>query len=774
MKPAPGTSKASAGQVHSKFTQALALHQSGQLAQAKSLYQQVLQAQPRHADTLHLLGMLARQSGKLVQALELIGKSIEIQPNNFAAYSNLGNALSDLKRYPEAIASYDRAIALQPNHAEAYSNRGFTFAALKQYKEAVESYERATALKPDFVQAWCNLGNALLELKRYPQAIASYDRAIALKPDHADAWCNRGNALHALQEHAAAMASYQRAIAVQADHADAYCNCGNTLRVLKQQQEAIKYYDKAIALKPDHAEAYSNRGTALNDLLQHEQAIASYDQAIALRPDFAKAYSNRGNAFNGLKQRLQAIENYEKALALQQDHAYLPGTLLNTRMHVCDWQDADARIAELLTKIELGEQVAPSFPVLSLTSSPALQRKAAEIWVNDKHGGKYEVAVMPKRAKRQKIRIGYFSMDFREHPVAFLTAELFETHDRDRFEVYAFSYGLDTHDEMRIRLEAAFDQFIDVRSKSERDIANLARQLEIDIAIDLAGFTGSSRSGLFAWRAAPVQVSYLGYPGTMGAHYIDYLIADRQLIPEQAQAHYAEKIVYLPSFQVNDSKRSIANKVFTREELGLPQCGFVFCCFNNSYKISPSTFDGWMRILKQVDASVLMLFADNEVTRGNLRREASRRGVSANRFAFCKKLPLPEHLARYRTTDLFLDTLPYNAGTTASDALWAGVPVLTCTGEAFASRMASSLLTAIELPELITTSQADYEALAIELATNPERFQAIKNKLERNRLTTPLFDTQLFTRHIEDAYTQMYEKYHADLPPDHISVPFIP
>jgi predicted O-linked N-acetylglucosamine transferase (SPINDLY family) len=795
-----------AGQVQSKFREALTLHQQAQLGQARALYQQILKAQPRHFEALHFLGMLARQAGDLAQAVELIGKSIAIHPNNAAAYSNLGNALSDLKRYGDAIDSYDKAIAILPEHAEAYSNRGVALNALQQHQEAIDSYDRAIALKPDFAQAWCNRGialnalmrhreavesferaialkpehaqawcdrgNALSELKEHQKAVNSYDQAIARKPDYADAYCNRGNALHALRQHQTAIDSYARAVALQPDHADAYCNWGNTLRELKRRLPAIDHYDKAIALRPDYPEAHNNRGIALNDLRRHDEAISNYDKAIALRPDFAQAYSNRGNAFNALKQHPQAIANYERALALDPGYAYLAGTLMHAHRQICDWRNAACTVPELLTRIERGEKVAPSFPVLALTDSPALQRKAAEIWAADKHVGHVEPIRIAKRRTAQKIRIGYFSMDFREHPVSFLAAQLFELHNRDRFEVYAFSYGPDTKDAMRARLEAAFDKFIDVSGSSEREIAELARQMEIDIAVDLAGYTGASRSGLFAWRAAPVQVNYLGYPGTLGAAYMDYLIADSQVIPKSARQHYTEKIVYLPdTYMVNDSKRSISEREFTREELGLPPEGFVFCCFNNSYKISPGTFEGWMRILKQVAGSVLWLSGPSLVAADNLRKEAELRGVSAARLVFTPKLPLvADHLARQRAADLFIDTLPYNAHTTASDALWVGLPVLTCTGESFASRVAASLLSAIELPELITTTQADYETLAIELATNPERLKAIRQKLERNRLSTPLFDTQGFTRQLEDAYSQMLERYHADLPPDHICV----
>jgi predicted O-linked N-acetylglucosamine transferase (SPINDLY family) len=350
-------------------------------------------------------------------------------------------------------------------------------------------------------------------------------------------------------------------------------------------------------------------------------------------------------------------------------------------------------------------------------------------------------------------------------------AGLFEQHNKDKFELFAISFGPATKDEMQQRLALSFDQFVEVQNRTDKDIAALCRSLEIDIAIDLKGFTQDSRVGIFSHRAAPIQVNYLGYPGTMGTDYIDYLIADKVLIPEASAPYFTEKIVYLPnSYQVNDAKRRISDTVFIREELGLPASGFVFCCFNNNYKIMPDTFDSWMRILQRVDGSVLWLFEDNPTAALNLRKEADLRGVNPERLVFAPRLPLAEHLARHRAADLFIDTFPYNAHTTASDALWAGLPVLTRTGESFASRVAASLLIAIDLPELITSTQEEYDALAIALATHPERLLAVKQKLARNRLTTPLFDTGLFTQHIEDAYTQMYQRYHAGLEPDHLYV----
>ena len=441
---------------------------------------------------------------------------------------------------------------------------------------------------------------------------------------------------------------------------------------------------------------------------------------------------------------------------------------LDVKMHLCDWSDAAAEFAQLEEKIKRNEKATSPLPVLALTVPYLCNDCAAEIWVNDKYPASFELGQIPKRGRHGRIRIGYFSADFHEHAVSLLTAELFETHDKARFELYAFSTGPDTQDEMRKRLEHAFDHFIDVRHQSDREVAAHARRLEIDIAVDLGGHTANCRTGIFALRAAPLQVSYIGYLGTTGAEYIDYLIADCILIPEDRKQHFSEKIVYLPSYQANDSTRKISDESVTREALGLPETGFVYCCFNNNYKIRPATFDGWMRILSQVEHSVLWLLEDNATAARNLRKEAEARGVDAARLIFARRVPFRDYLARYRTADLFIDTLPYNAGATASDALWAGLPVLTCMGEAFASRVAASLLNAIDLPELVTSSQAQYQALAVELATRPERLKQVRQKLETNRLTTPLFDTKLFTRYLEAAYTQMVERYQADLPPEHI------
>jgi predicted O-linked N-acetylglucosamine transferase (SPINDLY family) len=450
---------------------------------------------------------------------------------------------------------------------------------------------------------------------------------------------------------------------------------------------------------------------------------------------------------------------------------YLIGMRQHARMFVCDWDDFDNQILELRRRIQLGMQATTCLSAVALPLTAKEQLEVSKVWVKNHHPYNPCLGSIPKYAKSQKIRIGYFSADFQNHATAHLMAELFELHDKDKFELFAFSFGPNVHDGMRQRITLAFDQFIDVTRQSDLEVAQLARKLGIHIAIDLKGLTQDSRLGIFSYRAAPVQVSYLGYPGSLGAEYIDYLIADKNLIPEISKFHFSEKIVYLPhSYQVNDRKKVIADVQFTKNELGLPSEGFVFCCFNSNYKITPEVFNSWVKILNVVKGSVLWLFVDNSSASLNLRKEAQARGLDPNRLIFAPRMQLPEHLARHKFADLFLDTNPCNAHTTASDALWAGLPVLTWMGESFASRVAGSLLNALDLPELITTGQEDYEHLAINLATNSQKLKAIKEKLNSNRLSEPLFDTPLFAKHLEAAYTKIFEKYQANSIPDHIYI----
>ena len=727
----------SANNTPDRFQEALALHQSGHRSQAQAIYKEVIRTQPRNCEVLHLLGVTYSQEGKHRKALDLIGRAISLCPDQARFHSNLGIALAELGRLEEAVASYDRAIAINAQFVDAHFNRANALLGLKQFDAAIGSYDRAIAIQPAYAQAHYNRGLALKGLKRIEEALASYDRAIAIAPGYALAHCNRGNAL----------------------------------TELRRLEEAMASYDQAIVVGPQCAEAWYNRGVALVTLERRDEALASFDRAIAIRPRYAEAFHSRGELLERCEHVEAAVESYEKAIAIKPDTDYLLGTLLHARMKLCDWRNFEADTRELFARIGRHERVATSFSVLALVDSLALQREAATIFAEDKCPPDGSLGPIPRRLRSGKIRLGYFSADFHQHATMQLIAGVFEQHDREKFELVAFSLGLPNEDEMRQRVRAAFDDFIEAHHRSDRQIAELARNMAIDIAIDLKGFTQDERSRIFAYRAAPLQVSYLGYPGTTGSANIDYLLADRVLVPSGSEAHYSEKIVFLPeSYQANDRKRTIAARTFTRAEVGLPDQGPVFCCFNAHYKITPAMFDGWMRILRRVPGSVLWLLDGASHTLVNLRREAAHRGVGPDRLIFAPRLPLADHLARVRLADLFLDTLPCNAHTTASDALWAGLPVLTRAGESFAGRVAASLLHAIGLPELITHSEAEYEALAVELATSRERLMRLRQSLARNRLTAPLFDTTRITRHIEAAYVKMLERHDAGLAPDHIDL----
>ena len=719
------------------LAQAISLHQQGRLDEAKSIYEYLSTKNPNDFDSLHLLGVIAIQTSQPHLAVKLITKSIALNPKNARAHYNLGAALQELKKFELAVTSYDKAINFDSKYSQAYSNRGAALKELNQLEAALTSYDKAIFINPDNANDHSNRGFILHELKNFECALTSHDNAIRLKPDLAEAHSNRGI----------------------------------TLINLNQFEEALASFDTAININPNRAEDHSNRGLVLMRLKLFDAALDCCNQAILMNPELLQAYKNRAATLIELKQPHNAITDLELVLSLSVNSDYIFGLLLQTRMQLCDWYNFKIGVAKLIAEINANVKSSTGFPILALTTSLPLQHKATKALIINSYPLNSSLGPILKRARQKKIRIGYYSADFHNHATAYLMAELFESHDKSKFELIAFSFGPDTKDEMQVRVSQAFDQFINVTSLSDKSVAQLSRELFIDIAIDLKGLTLDARLGIFSFKAAPIQVSYLGYPGSLGADYIDYLIADKTLIPAESQQHYSEKIVYLPnSYQVNDRHRVIAPTQFTKQALGLPQDAFVFCCFNNNYKITPDVFDSWVRILKAVDTSVLWLLEDNATAALNLQKEAALRGLDPARLVFAKRMELPEHLARHKAADLFLDTLPYNAHTTASDALWAGLPLLTCMGESFASRVAASLLNAIGLPELITQTPEGYEALAIELATKPGKLQSIKTKLAANRLSTPLFDTALFTKHIEAAYVQMYEFYQADLPPSHIQV----
>ena len=550
----------------------------------------------------------------------------------------------------------------------------------------------------------------------------------------------------------------------------AHSNLGNILKDLNKFPEALKSYDRAIALQPSYAEVHNNKGNLFQKLNRYEEAIKSYEYAISLNPNYADAYSNAGNALKKLNLLEAAIASYEKAMELGGDNEIALAAYLSCKMQLCDWNGIDTQ----LKKIEQGDIARKDlfypFDTLSICDSPQVIKDITQSYMSVEYPAKSDLGELNKAVRGQKVRIGYFSPDFRNHAVSFLIAGLIESHDKNRFELIAFSISPNESDEMRERIKVSFDQFIDVSSASDFEIARLAREMKIDIGIDLAGITQNSRPGIFSYRAAPIQIGYIGYLGTMATSYFDYIIADEVIIPVECREAYSEKIIYLPSYQANDPKRIISERDFTREEFDIPQDSFVYCCFNNNYKITPAILDSWSKILSKVSNGVILLYAECDSVERNLLREFSNRGINASQIFFAKRLPRAEYLSRYRIADLFLDTSPYNAGATASDALWAGLPVLTYLGKTFSSRMGASLLKAIDLPELICRSQEEYENLAILLGSDSSRLKDIKKKLNNNRLSTPLFDISLFTRNFENAMEQVHGLYINELPPKNIFV----
>jgi protein O-GlcNAc transferase len=635
-----------------------------------------------------------------------------------------------------------------------------------RFDEAAKAYRRILAKTPNNFDCVYLLATLYAQQGNLSGALALFRRAAALKPDEVDVLYNLAVALSMTGNHKEAAEKYKTVLERHPGHLNARNNYAASLLKIAQYADALDQYSRLLALNPGIAEAHINRGIALQNLRRFDEALAAYDQAITINPNNPEAYVTRGNLLTNIGRSGDALADYNKAISLQPDFS----AAYNARMHLSDWSDIDSQRSDLVALVKRGSTEYP-WGILAFSSSPEEQLGCARAFSRTIKPPAADPVWRGEIYKHDRIRVAYVSADFRVHAMSQLMVNLYECHDKSRFEISGISIGPNDHSGIRDRLEAAFERFIDAEVMSDDEIAARVKQLEIDILIDLNGFTLGARTGVFARRPAPIQVNYLGYPGTMGADFIDYLIADATLIPPPLQKYYAEKIVSLPdSYQVNDRKRFISDRVLTRSEAGIPASGFVFCCFNNNYKILPNVFDSWMRILAKVDGSVLWLFEDNPAAAANLRKEAVARGISAERLVFATRMPPSEHLARQRLADLFLDTLPYNAHTTGSDALWVGLPVLTRIGETFAARVAASLLNAIGLPELITETPDEYESAAIDLAMDAARLAAIKAKIAQNRLTTPLFDTQLFTQNIERAFEAMHKRYQSGLPPDHFTI----
>jgi predicted O-linked N-acetylglucosamine transferase (SPINDLY family) len=637
---------------------------------------------------------------------------------------------------------------------------------------AAEALARAAlAGAPQDAEALYLLGSSLAFQNRFREAVAPLTEVVRRSPrrgaGHRLGYCHL-----ALGELAQAETVLRRELEAHPDVIDTYNTLGVALVQQSRLQDALEVFQEAARRAPGSASANNNVANVLGDLGRHEEALPYLRKVIEVDPKHAEAHHNLGMLYQSLKRHEEAAVSLQEARRLAPAMTYTLSYLLWNKLSVCDWRGLGTDISELRRQVSGQGSVQDPFTLLAVSPSAEEQRLCAERHALEKLPRTARTLWEGPRSRRDRIRLAYLSSDFHEHATAQLAARLFELHDRARFEVVGVSYGPDDGSAMRQRLMRAFDRFIDVRERGDEQAARALRELEVDIAVDLKGYTTGSRPAILAHRPAPVQVSYLGFPGTMGVPFIDYIIADRFIIPEADQRWYSEKVVYLPDcYQVNDDGRVIGQRAPTRAEVGLPQGAFVFCCFNNSYKILPPLFDVWMNLLREVPKSVLWLLQDNGPAKLNLLASAKASGVDPARLVFAPRVAPAEHLARHALADLFLDTLPCNAHTTASDALWAGLPVLTWAGSTFAGRVAGSLITAVGVPELITGSLAAYEALGVKLAREPELLAKLRDKLARNRATSALFDSDRFRRHVEAAYTAMWRNWQAGKPPKSFAVP---
>jgi predicted O-linked N-acetylglucosamine transferase (SPINDLY family) len=786
------------------YNRGIILLMRGRHAEALASFERAIAVSPHLDLAFNNRGVALRALGRNEEAIASFRRALALNPDSPNALHNRAETLAKAGRLQEAIRDFDELVKRQPADPTLWTRRGDALLRSGQLERARESFEQAARLRPDDLFALNQQANLQLEAHRPAEALAIFERMLTAAPEDFHALNGRGLALRALGRADDALRSFDHALQIQPDSPEALSNRGTALIMLGRDTEALESLDRALAIRPDLRPALGNRGTVLLRLNRTAEALASYNACLALAPHNAEMLYNRGNALLALRRMKEAAESYEQALQVQPDlrealmnlgvvhtdcqhhekatqcftrlveldahYEYALGNLLFSRLNCADWTHWQELSERLAHAIGQGQRVSFPFPSLSFAPSAPLQLRCARTYVADRSRPEANVLYRGERYVHDRIRLAYLSADFREHAVAHLAAGLFERHDRAHFETIAIS--LIPHPQaspMRQRLRAAFDQFHEVSARSDRGAAELLRGLEVDIAVDLTGYTTGGRLGILGFRPAPVQVSYLGYPGTLGASYVDYLIADPVVVPRGEETAYAERVVRLPHcYLPNDASTPppAASTALTRAAAGLPQSGFVFCGFNNTYKINPAMFDIWMRLLHQIPNSILWLRTVEPAVTANLRREATARGIAPERLLFAPYVTdKMQHLERYALVDLFLDTLPYNAHATATDALRAGVPVLTCRGTTFAGRVAASLLSALDMPELITSSLEEYESLALRLASSPAGLAAVRAKLAEHGRTRPLFDAELYRRHLESAFQAMWERHQRGQPP---------
>ena len=742
----------------------------GRIEDALVSFKQVVSLNPNYPEGLNNLGTILKDHGKFDEALEVYNQALVLKPDYADCHYNKGIILQEQGKFDEAIAFYDKALLINPNYTECYYNKGIALEAQGKINEAIWLYKKTLLLNPEHEKAYNNLGTIHYDLGNFDESISLYNQALKIKPDYAEAYYNIGVVLKDQGQLEKALLSYNEALKINPNFAEVYNNIGLYQAEQGDLKESWAMFQKALALKPDFAEVYNNLGNVKVAQKDLNEALAMFQKALTIAPYHHEALTNLANIYELQGKRKESIEACNKALVLKPDFEIARAKKLYQQARLCDW-DGIANDRDYIPHLGITKQIIDPFSLLALDDEPERHRKRSEVFANDKFKQNPLPFDFKANSGLRPIRIGYFSADFKEHVVSRLIAPILERHNRNDFQVYGYSIKQTQEDDFKKRLVQSFDVFRDVSQINDKEVAQLAREDKIDIAIDLNGYTQNARARIFAYRAAPVQISYLGYPGTLGALFMDYIIADRNLIPEASQLFYSEKPIYLPNtYMPTDNTYKITTQSLSREELGLPKDSFVFCVINNSYKITPQIFDIWTRLLKKVDRSVLWLLSPDNDVKLNLIKEASARGISSDRLVFVNAKPYDQYIAQFSKADLFLDTFTYNAGATANHALWSGLPIVTKIGKSYTSRMAASMLNAIGLSELVTTTEKEYEDLILDLATNPKKLSEIRERLSKNRLSEPLFDTELYIKHLEEGYRRVYENYAKGNKPQIINV----
>jgi protein O-GlcNAc transferase len=786
----------------SLLEQASSFHRTGNIKEAETIYKKIINESPNSFEANHALGAINLQLRNYKESISWTKKAININSKHHAPYNNLGASYLALEEFYNAISAFSEAIKLKPDYAQAYNSLGVTYRRLEQYDNAIINYNKAIKLKPDYAEVYNSLGIVLIEkkefklsevnfnkaiklkqnyaevysnlgflylkLKKYKQGIDYCKKAIRLNPHYHEAYINLGAIYLSLEKFEEALINYNQAIKSKPDHADAYNDISIVYKALKKYETSIEYLNKAIKLKPDHALAYNNLGTIYLEQRKFEESLSFFNKSIKIKSDYAEAYFNRGIIYAQTKKQPLAIQDIYKALKLEPENSSRLVFLLGCKNEICEWDDLKTIISTLTKKIikENGKEY-PSHPLLNHIDSLDTFKQLLDFNSNKQRSSK----LIPK-SKNKKINIGYFSGDFKLHPVGLIVSKLFSLHNKNEFEIFGFSSNPVHNPDDKITKEIlnSFDKFYDISEKSDEEVISDAKNFSLDIAIDLSGFTRDNRTSLFRKRIAPIQVNFLGYPGTIGK-FNDYIIADKYVIPEKSKKFYFEKIFYMPNFFLpNNNKESLPDDKFDKKSLNIPENSFVFGCFNNCTKINPFIFNCWMRILKKVKNSVILFVEFNSYAKENLKREALKRNINPNRLIFSPLIDFDKRLLRYKFCDLFLDTFPYTAHSTASECLWSETPLLTLAGESFQSRVSFSLLKNLEMDELITYNIEEYEKKAVDIGSNKLLLEQIKNKLDQSIKKTSIFNMTNYVKNLETGYLEIFKRKKEERDPDDIYI----